>query len=130
MPFSMQFFLAFAVCLFGLWISGYLFFKAFSPALNTPRRIDLVETLPLLSQTNLLLIRRDQTTHLLLVGAARDQIVGLEPIPGISITSTALINKVADVRPSQIGLSHEVLHDKLVALARELSRYETSAKDL
>jgi hypothetical protein len=118
----MQFFLAFAVCLLGLWISGYLYFKAFSPTLKMPRRIDLVETLPLLDQTNLLLIRRDQTTHLLLVGAARDQIVGSQPTPAVSST-TVLTNKVAGVRPLQIGLSHEVLHDKLVALARELSRY-------
>ena len=50
------------------------------------RRLSLVETLPLDSRRRLLLVRRDDTEHLLLIGGAGDVVVetGLAAPPGFA----------------------------------------------
>ena len=122
MPFVMQFFLAFAVCLLVVMVAGYLFVRVFRPAPTMPRRLDVLETLKLSSETSLILVRRDHLEHLLIVGPANDHVLETQRVLVDLPTNKAVVNK----DPSQTALPKEVLREKLAVLADEIWRVQTS----
>ncbi|MDA1326102.1 MAG: flagellar biosynthetic protein FliO [Proteobacteria bacterium] len=77
--------LVFVLCLIGLLAWGTRKFgllRGTVRAGNGKRRIEIVEVAPIDSKRKLLLVRRDQTEHLLLLGATGDLVVetGIEAI--------------------------------------------------
>jgi flagellar biogenesis protein FliO len=60
--------------------------RRFGPAMRLGRagRLGLVESIAIDSRRRLLLIRRDQTEHLLLIGGARDLVIETGIRPGTS----------------------------------------------